>query len=234
MIHIPRLVGVNHGGPNTGLFDIGEMKTEPSHELVAEIKRLRKGSKVGIEISEELPKIDGITLDGEPVDGKPGGIHYWNAIIETCQRYEKEVCYLGNFDMYKTIWTLMHAQLKIKQRIFELGSDSPEALPLFAERYAAQVVAEQALVIGQDEILLKNIERYLPRIVIVGDAHANYFAATQGQNSLSVGCYEREDVNEDEITTAVYGNPDALFLVCLTRSKADTKEMLSQIEISCY
>lgn len=210
MIHIPRLVGVNHGGPNQGLFDIGEMKTEPSNELISEIKRLRRGSKVGIEIAEELPKINGITIDGEPVDGKVSSIYYWNAIIEACQRYEKEICFLGDFDMYKNIWTLVHRQMKIKQKIFELGSDSPEALPLFAERYALEVMTEQLMVICQDEILLKNIEKYMPRIVIVGDAHANYFAATQGQNDLSVGCYDREDVNEDDVTMATYEKPEAL------------------------
>ena len=193
MIHIPRLVGVNHGGPNQGLFNISEMKTEPSDELIGEIKKLRRGSKIGIEFAEELP-IDKIVIDGETIDGTTTGMHYWNAIIEACQRYGKEVCFLGDFDTYKNIWTLIHRELKIKQRILELGIDSPEAQPLFAERYAAQVLAEHAMVIGQDEALLKNIERYLPRIVIVGDAHANYFAAAQDQNGLSVGCYDREDV----------------------------------------
>src|SRR3989338_7003639 len=210
MIHIPRLVGVNHGGPNQGLFNISEMKTEPSDELIGEIKKLRRGSKIGIEFAEELP-IDKIVIDGETIDGTTTGMHYWNAIIEACQRYGKEVCFLGDFDTYKNIWTLIHRELKIKQRILELGIDSPEAQPLFAERYAAQVLAEHAMVIGQDEALLKNIERYLPRIVIVGDAHANYFAAAQDQNGLSVGCYDREDVDEYNVAIAIYDNPDALF-----------------------
>jgi len=202
---IERLYGVDHGGTytNEGVA-YGEFIVHPSKELLQTLRDLPEGTKVGLEYHPDHIELQ--TVNGNTFIVDSSTMWYWKEVLDAC--IGKDIVFLEDPELYRLtmqkVNEVMDAGNALKAYSAERRGDPLRKSELRRAYYVAQVEQSYAYEVLREEAMLRIIQEEEPSVVIIGQAHADYFihAAEEIQEGygITIGSYIKEAARRNEST----------------------------------
>ncbi len=198
VVQVERLFGVIESlSISLGPFGTS-VALKPSKELLGEIKKLPKGTKIGIErfSPQEKKKLDRFRVRGVRVEPSGASKEYWGEIEEACRLNRLDITYLDDVELWKDF-----ARYNVRATAERLGSLRDSTEKSLRRNYAYGTEGNYIYVCGRELPFLERIRKSGVRIAIIGRGHSEYFwnnpefPLTYGVKFKSYGAESSPDPN---------------------------------------
>lgn len=185
-----KLFGVEHGSQKLfGGLPIAENLVEHDEAMLAQIRDLPAGSRVGI---EDLPEFhDPYNQYGLLVSTEQQ--MYWGTIMAVCEGARHDLVYLDELKPYLRLGELTIARTTLRRQVGkQLAPD--ETRDLNERDFALWVEARRLFTLEREELIYRNIGKSALDLAIIGIAHGDFLVLSldkQLEYSIRVDEYWR-------------------------------------------
>lgn len=226
------LYGIVHGGGITDLLfgHTRNIRVRPTQELIADLAKLPKGTKIGIEnlsgadwkkVYDHLrhlpfnppePRFIEDSIDEKPFYDEDSA-SYWRVLEEECRRLGLNVVYIEDKEIWfrhnESIIKLAENNAKRRNLLVKERRESEEdydkkRISLNHERHQDVTLTRKIHEIDRDNSLLKKIRDCGLSVVIVGLGHSEYWAANR--ETINAGFGVSFDRYSSEIPASDYSH----------------------------
>ncbi|GEM_PF-5898992 len=189
MLEVPRLIGVNHGGHIPVLFGLimQKLHTYPSEEFIEELRKLPKGTRIGIEPdisdadtspSKQKLLFPCLELAPERHEKRTTNNNYFDTLMQEAAENGLACYFLGDPEISKNGEKLQRASDDKRTAAIHtpVGEKHDE---MVQGSYADSTEANYIFEIEREREFLNNMRRFRPYIVVLGDLHASYWFANR-------------------------------------------------------
>lgn len=213
MVTVETLYGVDHGGSSSiaGLTQYN-VEVYPSNGLISELYALPRGTIVGVETFDPADfSGKSITIGKGKSDAKEYGVaggSYWDELLNICKETRLNVAYLDDFAIWQSHVEMKHEAKRIMTNHQRSVRRTERLLRPFdpQREMKAKLAAFKALTeanyvfhLDREGMMIENIVKYSPKVVILGSGHGDYMAQVpqeMRQKGIEVTNYKREVVDE--------------------------------------
>ncbi len=219
----------------------GNIKVQPSWNLIADISSLKDGESVGIEYPRQLCK--GYEITGYAIEVDDGKLdltdfnYYWSKILEAAKKRNLKVSFLDSLALIRqAVSKQVQSTKKYCEGLALEFSDEPGAKEKLRElrraSYADDVEGRYIHDIIREGHILNMIKKTKPTLVVVGRGHGDFFSMDRTyleKRGIIFNRYTKEDVyHVPALDGSMIGAPAFAYVGTTETSRDDLVKFMSR------